>query len=488
MVWDKESIKERVKSRIGEHKFIIVSNREPYVHTYGEDGVICSSTISGVAIALDSVMQACGGIWIAHGAGEADKDVVDSNDRVQIPPDNPKYVLRRIWLSKEEENGYYYGFANEGLWPLSHLAYTRPFFRESDWNIYRKVNEKFAHAILEEVGDDQAFVFIQDYHFALLPRILRKSRPDLVIAQFWHAPWPSRETFRICPWGEEILDGLLGNDLLGFHIRYHCQNFLDTAQIIEAKINYEKASVTRGGRETLIRPFPISIDFEKTVNIVKQPEIEERGQELRKKHRLKDRFVGIGIERIDYIKGILERFKAIDRFFEKYPEYIGRFTFLQLGPISRIHLPEYKSYNDEMYHLAVDINEKYRQKDWEPIVVIKSRLSRKEVISYYRLADVCIISSLHEGMNLVAKEFVTSRLDNSGVLILSKFTGAARELEEALLINPFATDRFADTIKRALEMSPKERARRMRRMREVVKRNNIYRWVAKIIGSLRKLS
>ncbi len=488
MILNKESIKEAIKSKIGERKLIIVSNREPYVHTYGEDGIVCDSTISGVAIALDSVMQACGGIWIAHGAGEADKDVVDLHDRVQIPSDNPKYTLRRIWLSKEEEKGYYYGFANEGLWPLSHMAYTRPFFRESDWNMYSKVNEKFAKAILEEVGNEPAFVFIQDYHFALLPKMLRKKNSNLIIAQFWHAPWPNHEIFKICPWGKEMLDGLLGNNILGFHISHHCQNFLNTAQIIEAKINNEKKSITYGGKETFIRPFPISIDFEKIQNIAKQPEIEENCEKLRKKYHLKNRLIAIGIERIDYVKGILERFNAIDRFFEKYPEYIGKATFLQLGPVSRIHLPEYKRYNDEMYHLLVDINEKYRQKDWKPIIVSKSRFSRKEVISHYRLADVCIIGSLNEGMNLVAKEFVASKWDNKGVLILSKFTGAARELDEALLINPFAIDKYADIIKQAFEMLPKESTKRMKKMREVVRKNNIYRWVDRIIGSLKKLS
>lgn len=488
MTWDKESLKELISLKIGSYKFIVVSNREPYIHIFSEDGIKCTTPASGMAIALDPVMRACGGIWVAHGSGDADREVVDDNDRVQVPPENPIYTLRRVWLTKEEVEGYYYGLANEGLWPLCHIAYTRPIFRESDWEIYRRVNEKFAKAVLEEMGDDTGFVFVQDYHFALLPRILKEKRPDIIVAQFWHIPWPNREAFRVCPWGEEILDGLLGNDLLGFHIRYHCQNFLDTVdQAIEAKMDYERFAITRGGKETLVRPFPISVDFERIEHIAKHQDVEEQIERLRRVHRLKGRLVGVGIDRIDYTKGIPERLMAIDRFFEKYPEYLGRFTFIQLGPLSRIHIQRYKDYNDEIYHLMVEINEKYRFKDWQPIILHKSHLSQQEIINYYRLADVCIVSSLHDGMNLVAKEFVASRWDNDGVLILSKFTGSARELEMALLISPFATDRFADTIKEALEMPPEERTERMEKMRETVRVNNIYRWAAKVISEIFKL-
>ncbi len=488
VVWDKDKLREVVKTKIGSYRFIIVSNREPYLHRFFEDEIRCVMPVSGMALALNTVMQICGGTWVAHGSGEADKDVVDSNDHIQVPPENPSYTLRRVWLNKEEVNGYYFGFANEGLWPLCHNAYTMPVFRKSDWDMYRKVNEKFAEIVLEEMGEDEGFVFIQDYHFALLSKILKDRRPDITVAQFWHIPWPNEETFRICPWSNEILEGLLGNDLLGFHIRYHCQNFLDTVDhFIEAKVDRERSSVTHREKETLIRPFPIGVDFERIENMSKKPEVEENIKRIKRDYRLKNRFIGIGVDRIDYTKGILERFRAIDRFFEKYPQYLGRFTFLQLGPLSRIHLQQYKNYNDEVYHLMVEINEKYQFKDWQPIILRKTHFCQQDLINYYRLADVCIVSSLHDGMNLVAKEFVASRWDNDGVLILSRFTGSARELETALLINPFATDQFADTIKKALEMDQEEKEKRMQRMREIVKENNIYRWTAKILSEIFKL-
>lgn len=489
MAWDKQNLKEVIREKISDRKLIVVSNREPYLHIYSGDEIRCVTPASGVALALDPVMRACEGTWIAHGSGDADRETVDSNDRVKVPPEEPTYTLRRVWLTREEEDGYYYGFSNEGLWPLCHIAFTRPTFNESDWNVYCKVNEKFAEAVINEMGNNSGFVFIQDYHLCLLSGILKKKRPDITIAQFWHIPWPNREAFRICPWGEEILYGLLGNDILGFHIRYHCQNFLDTIdRTIEARVDYERFSAIRESKETLIRPFPIGVDFEKINSMAQDTKYDEEMKKIRRTLRLKNRLVGVGVDRIDYTKGIVERFKAIDRFFERYPEYLGRFSFIQLGPISRIHIHSYKDYNDKIYHLMTEINEKYKTRDWQPIILQKSHFSPKELISYYRLADVLIVSSLHDGMNLVAKEFVASRFDNNGILILSKFTGSARELTEALLINPFATDHFADTIKKALEMPAEEKTKRMEKMREVVKENNVYRWAGKIIGELKKLA
>jgi trehalose 6-phosphate synthase len=488
MTANRSSLKDLVKSKIGEHKFIIVSNREPYLHVYSDDGIRCVTPVSGMVIAIDPIMRACGGVWIAWGSGEADKEAVDSNDHIEVPPENPTYTLRRIWLTRDEVNGYYYGFSNEGLWPLCHIAYVSPTFRESDWKTYYEINRKFADAVIEELGNDTGFVFVQDYHFALLPKMIKEKRPDVVVAQFWHIPWPNPEAFRICPQAEEILEGLLGNDVLAFHIRYHCLNFLDTIdRTIEARIDRERFSVIRGGRETLIRAFPISVDFESIEEIAKKISVEEDIQKIRRQYRLRGRIVGVGVDRIDYTKGIIEKFKAIDRFFEKYPQYIEKFTFLQLGPISRIHISKYKNYNDEIYHLMVDINDKYRTKDWQPIILHKAHFSLEELICFYRLADVCIVSSLHDGMNLVAKEFVASRHDLNGALILSTFTGSARELEGALLINPYATEQFADTIKQTIELSEDEKKKRMEKLRDIVKENNVYKWGEGIINELNKL-
>jgi len=488
MPWNKENLRDIVKEKIGSHKFIVVSNREPYIHSYSESGIQCTTPASGMTVALDPVMRACGGTWIGHGSGDADRDLVDEKDHVQVPPENPLYTLRRVWLTKEEEDKFYYGYSNEGLWPLCHIVHVRPAFRENDWEVYKRINEKFAAAVLEELGDDPGFVFIQDYHFALLSKMIKDRRLDIIVVQFWHIPWPNPEAFRVCPQAEEILWGLLGNDILGFHVRYHAMNFLDSVdRSLEVRVDRERLSIFKSGRETLVRPYPISIDFDMIEQVAGSLDVERRRALLKSDLRIKNRLIGVGIDRMDYTKGIVERFEAIDRFLEKYPEYVGKFVFFQLGPLSRIHIPKYRQYNDEVYDRMVDINDKWRRKDWQPIILHKTHLGLEDVLSYYRAADVCIVSSIHDGMNLVAKEFVASRTDEKGVLLLSQFTGSSRELEQALLINPLATDQFADAIRQALEMPLEQQAERMRRMRDVVRENNVYRWAGKIVNEMKKL-
>jgi len=488
MAWTREDLKNSIEEKIGTHKFVVVSNREPYIHTYGDNGTRCMTPASGMTVALDPVMKACGGTWVAYGSGEADRDVVDDRDRVAVPPESPDYTLRRVWLTREEEEKFYFGYSNEGLWPLCHIVHVRPQFRESDWEVYRAVNQKFADAVLEEIGDDQGFVFIQDYHFALLPRLLKERRPDLIVAQFWHIPWPNPEAFRICPQAEELILGLLGNDILGFHVSYHGLNFLESVErFLEARVDRERSSVVKEGKETLVRPFPISIDFAMIDGKSRSGDLEQRIGFLRDDFRLRGRFLGVGIDRMDYTKGIIERFNAIDRLFEKYPAFIGQFVFLQLGPLSRIHIPKYRTYNDEIYARMLDINEKWKRKDWQPIILHKKHLDLDDLLLYYRAADLCVVSAIHDGMNLVAKEFVASRIDEKGVLILSRFTGASRELEQAVPINPIATDEFADAIKTALEMPLEEQVSRMRKMRETVEENNVFRWAGRIVNEMRKL-
>jgi trehalose-6-phosphate synthase len=487
MNWNREILKNFIQKIISDHRFVVVSSREPYLHSYSNEGIEYITPASGMATAIMPIMTACGGVWIAHGAGEADRDVVDGADHIAVPPDDPKYTLRRVWLSKEEEEGFYYGYANEGLWPLSHIVYSRPTFREKDWEMYRRVNEKFCEAVLEELHGQPGFVFIQDYHFALLPRLIKTRRPDVVVAQFWHIPWPNREAFRVCPHGDQILDGLLGNDILGFHLRYHCLNFLETVNHnIEAIVNHERFSVTRHGRETLIRAFPISIDFDTVSEIARSSETEKRSAEIRRDFHVRNKWLGIGIDRIDYTKGIIERYTAIDRFLEKYPEYRGKFVFMQMGPISRIHIPKYREYNDAVYHAMLEVNDRWKIKDWQPIIMKKIHLSLAEVVAYYRAADLCIVSSIHDGMNLVAKEFVAARVDNGGVLLLSQFTGASRELPEALMVNPLAVDQFADQIRAGLEMPAEEKKMRMLKMRNTIERNNVFRWAGHILEEMKK--
>jgi trehalose-6-phosphate synthase len=488
MAWNRESLRQVVAEKIGDHKFIVVSNREPYIHVYGDEGIRCMTPASGMTVALDPVIQACGGTWIAAGTGEADREVVDDRGHVAVPPEDPSYTLKRIWLTKKEEERYYYGYANEGLWPLSHIVHVRPAFREKDWKAYREVNARFAEAVLEELEDQTGFVFIQDYHFALLSRLIKEKRPDVVTAQFWHIPWPNPEAFRVCPQATEILEGLLGNDILGFHIRYHCLNFMESVdRFLESRINYENSAIIRHGRETLVRDFPISIDFERIEKRSSSPEIERRKNLIQSDPKLRDRLLVVGIDRMEYTKGIIERLDAVDRLFEKNPRFIGRFVFLQHGPLSRIHIRKYRDYNDEIDRRVVDINERWKTKDWQPVVLQRSHLPFDDVLAHYKAAHVVLVSSIHDGMNLVAKEFVAARTDERGVLLLSKFTGSARELDRAVLINPMDTEQFADSLREALEMPEEEQAERMRWMRDVVRENNVYRWAGRIINEMRRL-
>ena len=488
MSWTKANLQELVKDKLSDRLFIVVSNREPYIHVLSGDDIQCTVPVSGLTVALDPVMQACGGVWIAHGSGNADRQVVDDKNRVSVPPDDPSYTLRRIWLTKKEEDGYYLGFSNEALWPLCHVAYTPPNFDESHWNTYKKVNQLFADAVLDEVGNRQAFVFIQDYHLALLSRFIKAGNNQIITAQFWHIPWPNPEAFRICPWGEDILDGLLGNDILGFHIGYHCSNFLETVnRTLESKINYETSAVNRGGKRTLVRPFPISVDFDHIAQEAKGNEVTQEIERIKKMWGLDNQIIGLGLDRIDYTKGIPHRLRALDRFFSKYPQYQERIVFFQLAEPSRTHIKKYQELNNEIDDLIGEINWKYQNNSWKPIIGIKEHCSPLTVLAFHQLADFCIVSSLHDGMNLVAKEFVSSRVDEDGILILSRFTGAARELTEALLINPYATDDFAKTIKKAIEMPKKQRQARMKKLRHTVEQNNIYQWAGSIISELASL-
>ncbi len=488
MIWTPETLRDVVREKIGDHKFIIVSNREPFEHTYGENGIRCIRPASGMTVALDPIMAATGGIWIASGSGDADHEVVDAQGHIRVPPESPRYTLRRVWLTRIEEEAYYYGFSNEGLWPLCHIVHVRPEFRPEDWEIYQSVNRRFADIVIEELDGDKGFVFIQDYHFALLPKMIKERRPDVVVAHFWHVPWPNVETFRVCPHAEEILWGLLGNDIMGFHTRSHCLNFVDSVdRFLEVRIDRERMSVFKEGRETLIRPFPISIDVEAVERLSESPDVQTAVQLIRKDRRWRDKILAVGVERIDYTKGILERFLAVDRFLEKNPAFRGRFVLLQLGPISRINIPKYQEYNDAIYRAMIEINERWKARDWQPIHLRKIHLDMSEVVSHLRAADLCIVSSVHDGMNLVAKEFVAARTDEDGVLILSKFTGSAGELESALLVHPYDTDQFAEAIRQAVTMPAEEKAQRMRKMRDSVRSNNVYRWAGKIINEMRRL-
>ena len=490
-MWTADRLAVQIQTRLHGGRLFVVSNREPYIHQRNGKSLEVNVPPSGLVTALEPVLTACDGTWIAHGSGNADNEVVDTHDRLRVPPENPRYTLRRVWLSKEEEEGYYYGFANEGLWPLCHIAHTRPIFRARDWQFYQEVNRKFAAAVIEEIADTpNPVVLVQDYHFALLPRMLKEKRPDVRVAIFWHIPWPNPEAFGICPWQRQLVDGLLGADLIGFHVQSHCNNFLQTVdRVVESRVDWEHFSVSRQNHRTIVRPFPISVDLGDDEPV----EADSYGTDYLERstmlHALgvEAAFVGVGVDRVDYTKGIHERFRAIERFLEKYPKYQGQFTFLQIGAPSRTLIKRYHDLMGELEAEVERINWRFQSGNWKPILFLNRQHSHEEIGRYYRAADLCLVTSLHDGMNLVAKEFLAARRDERGVLILSQFTGAARELRDALLVNPYDIDQTAEAIRVALEMDPEEKQVRVHRMRRIIRENNIHRWAGNLITELCEL-
>lgn len=484
--WTAERLKEFVKDILKGQTIIAVSNREPYIHEKKGNKISYYFPASGMATAIESIMQACGGEWIAHGSGSGDRDVVDKKDIIMVPPEEPKYTLKRVWLTKKEEKGYYYGFSNEGLWPLCHIAHNRPIFRKDDWIEYQNVNSKFAKTILSEIKNlRNPIIFIQDYHFALLPKMIKEKRPDAQIVLFWHIPWPNPESFSICPFRKELLDGMLGADIIGFHTQLHCNNYIDTVRReLESLISLEKFAVTRNNHTTFVRPFPISIAFNNGTSQKDADELIKESADLRKELNIKAQYVGLGVDRLDYTKGIIERFKAVELFFEKYPQYINNFVFIQIAAPSRSDIKKYSDFDLEVTAEADRINAKLKTRGWKPIVFLKKHHSHEELNKFYRLAQIFVVTSLHDGMNLVAKEFIAARDDERGVLVLSKFAGASSELAQAFIVNPYNIEEVADQIKAGLEMKYAEQTRRMRKMRKLVKDHNVYRWSAELLRAI----
>ncbi len=498
------SLATRVAEGLGDTRLVVVANREPYVHLkhVRRPGLVGRLTgrqprtslswmqpASGLVTALDPVMRACGGTWVAHGSGSGDRETADATGRVAVPPDEPSYTLRRVWLSNREEEGYYYGLANSALWPLCHIAYARPVFDEHDWREYVAVNRRFADTVIDEIGDGPAIVFVQDYHFALVPRMVKTARPDAVVCQFWHIPWPNAEAFRICPWQNEILDGLLGNDLLAFHLQYHCNNFLETVdRTLEARVDRDSFAVHRGGHLTYVKPFPISIDPGLWTPLQPGRDWQKDVAATRRRLRVGDVRLIIGVDRLDYTKGIPERLQAFERMLERWPEWHGQVSLLQVGAPTRDHISRYQALGAEVKMQVTAINKRFGTPRWTPVIYKHEHHTPEDVGAFYRAADVCVVSSLHDGMNLVAKEFIASRSDDQGVLLLSQFTGAARSLADVVPVNPFAPDEFAAAMDEALRMSPDEQARRMRRLRSEVLSHTVYDWAGHLLGEAVRLS
>ena len=485
-VWTADRLRISLQSKLKGKPLFVVANREPYMHVKGEKGIEVLVPASGLVTALEPVLEATDGTWVAHGSGSADRETVDETDRLRVPPDLPSYTLRRVWLTPEEVKGYYEGFANEGLWPLCHIAHTRPTFRPEDWLQYQQANRKFADAVLQEMaGQEAPIVLVQDYHFALLPRMVKDARPDARVAIFWHIPWANPEVFGICPWQRELVDGLLGADLIGFHTQTHCNNFLETVdRALEALTEWDRFAVNRQGHVTRVRPYPISVAFPNGKPPREWRNTGEERARLCEELGIEASLLGVGVDRVDYTKGILERFRGIERFIEMNPAYQRRFSFVQIGAPSRTDIPRYQQFLDEVTAEAERINARFQSGKWKPIVLLRRHHSHQEIERFYRAASVCMVSSLHDGMNLVAKEFVVAREDEHGVLILSTFAGAALELTDALQVNPYDVQQVAAAILRALEMPDDEQAARIRRMRTTVKDHNVFRWAANLLSDL----
>jgi len=506
-VWTAHRLAVHVRERLGSGRLFVVSNREPYMHVRQGAKIECIVPPSGLVTAIEPILQACDGTWIAHGSGNEDAAFVDAKDRLRVPPDEPRYTLRRVWLSPEEEAGYYEGFSNEGLWPLCHIAHTRPIFRASDWEIYQRVNAKFADVLLEEMRDTEyPVVFIQDYHFALLPRLIKNARPDARVAIFWHIPWPNAEAFGICPWQAELVDGLLGADLIGFHIQSHCNNFLETVdRVLESRTDWEQFSIRRNGHLSVVKPIPVSVAWDEHgadaaihegQNAIVRPalvldEIWERREgtdhthsELHKQLGIEGQQLILGVDRMDYTKGIVERLLAYEYLLSEHPWYLERVVFAQIAAPSRTRVPSYVALRTQIEETVERINKRFERPGWKPVILIERQCSHEEVGRYYRSADICLVTSLHDGMNLVAKEYLAARNDGDGLLILSRFAGAAQELRDALLVNPYDMQQVAEAIRIGLEMSPGERRLRMERMRQQVKEHNVYRWAATVLTDL----
>ena len=487
--WTPQRLKHTLNRYLHGEKVVILANREPYIHSRGADGKITvQHPASGLVTALEPVMRACSGTWVAHGSGNADKESADAHGRVKVPPREESYVIRRVWLTPEEERGYYYGFSNEGLWPLCHVAHNRPLFRSQDWAHYQAVNKKFADAVCSEVDSEDPIVLVQDYHFALAPRLIRERLPRATVITFWHIPWPNAERFGICPWRDELLEGLMGSSILGFHTQADCNNFVDGIdRFVEARIDREQIAVVHNKRSTLVRPYPISIDWPNPWAAAAPPVATCRAEVFAELKLKPNALLGVGVDRLDYTKGVEERLLAVEQLIERFPEYRGRFSFVQLAAPSRTEILKYQQLNEAVEKQAERINKRFGEGDYQPIILLRAHHEPPTVFKYYRAADLCYVSSLHDGMNLVAKEFVAAREDDRGVLILSQFTGAARELTEALIVNPYDLDEASAAMATALKMSADEQRDRMASMRGFVAEFNVYRWAGRMLVDAARL-
>ena len=467
---------------------ILLSNREPYEHVRGAESIEVRQPAGGLVSALDPTMRRTHGTWVAWGSGAADRECCDGTGRVRVPPDDPSYTLRRVWLDEADVDGFYLGFANSVLWPLCHMLIHHYDFREEYWERYRVVNQRFAQAVAEEstLVDGTPMVWIQDFHFALAPEMVREISPGLLIHQFWHIPFPPPDILRLLPGGAHtaLLRGLLGNDLLEFHTDRYAVNFLDSVRhhVPDAIVDGQQKTVSYRGRTIHVGVFPISIDVKRYEGLASSAENASLASRLRDRYAKNGRQLGVSVDRIDYTKGIPERLQALELLWTVSPDLREKLTIVLIATPSRSEVPAYQKLELEIIATVMRINERFATDGWTPIVLIHHNVDAEQLAAVYRAADFCIVSSLQDGMNLVAKEFIACQTDERGMLILSRFAGAAEEIDGAILINPFNTEGVAEGIRRALAVDRAERTQRMQRMRSKLRESTIFDWLESILA------
>ena len=474
---------------------ILVSNREPYEHVRGPDGgVTVKQPAGGLVSALDPTMQRTHGVWVAWGSGDADRESADDAGCVAVPPERPAYTLRRVWLDEDDVDGYYFGFANSALWPLCHLLVQHFAYRAEYWARYQAVNERFAEAAAEQVrkAAGTAVVWVQDYHLATAPAMIRARAPDAFVHQFWHIPFPPPEIFRLLPTSvhQAVIRGMLGNDLIEFHTERYVANFLACVRDIvpEAEVFGERNAVSFEGRTVEVGAFPISIDARAYQALARAADRARRAGARGARYAPDGRQLGVSVDRIDYTKGIPERLRAIDLLWTSHPELRERVTFVVVATPSRSELSAYSTLERDVADTVDEINARHGTPGWTPLVLIRDNVDADTLASIYRAGDVCLVSSLQDGMNLVAKEFIACQVDEHGVLVLSRFAGASEEIDGALLINPFDVDGFVDGLHKAFAMAPDERRGRMHAMREHLFSATIFDWLASILARVDTLA
>lgn len=454
----------------------VISNRAPYQLKTRSGRLACEKNVGGLVSVLDEVLCRTGGTWIAWGG----KDNIP--EHVGIPLHSPQYSLRMVSLTESEINNYYDGFSNRILWPLSHYFLDRCHFRTDYWRAYQAANEKFALAYRKEQKDSD-FVWVHDFHLALLPGLLRKEGGDLSIGFFWHIPFPASPVFRVLPWRKEILQGLLGSDLIGFHLALHADNFLQAVEdVLKVPVDRDSGSVYYEGRVIQVKAFPIGIDFQKWNELAASPAVVERAQLIRRGTGV-DKVI-LGVDRLDYTKGIRERLLAYERFLEKFPEFHGKVCLIQIAVPSRTRVEEYRSLRREIDEAIGRITGRFSRRRWIPLRYLYHAFPMEEVASYYLAADLALITPLRDGMNLVAKEYIASRVQGDGSLILSEFTGASQVLTDAILVNPYDLDALAAAIHLSLSMPEAERRRSMERLRREVRDKDVYWWCGSFLNAL----